>query len=42
MQTVSKALATSRKTAPVSLFSPKFLAILSTSVPAARTFYAWF
>ena len=30
MQTVSKALATSRKTAPVSLFSPKFLVILST------------
>ena len=30
MQTVSKALATSRKTAPVSFFSPKFLAILST------------
>jgi len=30
IQTVSKALATSRKTAPVSLFSPKFLVILST------------
>jgi len=30
MQTVSKALATSRKTAPASLFSPKFLVILST------------
>ena len=30
IQTVSKTLATSRKTAPVSLFSPKFLVILST------------
>ena len=30
MQTVSKALATSRNTAPVSLLSPKFLVIHST------------
>ena len=34
---VSKALATSRKTVPVSLFSPKFLVILSMR----RTCYVW-
>jgi len=39
IQTVSKALATSRKTAPVKLSSPKFSLFLQRGGPAARKCY---